>query len=203
MRPELVLASGSPRRRELLSGLGLSFRVMTSQADEELGRPMKPEEAVEELALRKARAVASQCVDALVIGADTVVVHERELLGKPKDASHAADMLRKLSGHTHQVVSGIALVLVEDGAVKREIAGHRVTEVTMRRLSERHIDWYVGTGEPLDKAGAYGIQGKAACFIEKINGDYFNVVGMSPALLDELMERMGFMMVRDFAKARD
>jgi septum formation protein len=203
MRPELVLASGSPRRRELLAGLDLAFRVKTGQVDETVDPSLSPGRTVEELALRKARAVAETCGEALVIGADTVVVSGGEILGKPRDPSHAAEMLKKLSGKVHQVVSGIALILVRSGQIQQELTDHRVTEVTMRPLSARQIDWYVGTGEPLDKAGAYGIQGKGACLIEKIDGCYFNVVGMSLSLLDEMMERMGFFMAQDFRKAQD
>lgn len=197
MRPELVLASGSPRRREILTQLGLSFRVQTSQTDETVSN-LSPAAAVEQLALRKAKAVATGCDSALVIGADTVVALDGEILGKPEDEGHAARMLNRLQGRTHQVYTGIALVQVSSGKVIRELVDHNQTRVTMRVLSPQKIEWYVGTGEPLDKAGAYGIQGLGALLVEKIEGCYFNVVGLSVSLLDEMMERMGFSLVKDF-----
>lgn len=200
MRPELVLASGSPRRREILTQLGLSFRVQTSQTDETINN-LLPAAAVEQLALRKAKAVAPGCDSALVIGADTVVALDGEILGKPEDGGDAARMLNLLQGRTHQVYTGIALVQVRSGQVIRELVDHNQTRVTMRALSPQKIEWYVGTGEPLDKAGAYGIQGLGALLVEKIEGCYFNVVGLSISLLDEMMERMGFSLVEDFCSS--
>ncbi|SEN34299.1 Maf family protein [Lihuaxuella thermophila] len=197
MKPELVLASGSPRRRELLSQLGLSFRVQISRADETIDH-LSPAAAVEQLALRKAKAVAAECDSALVIGADTVVVLDGEILGKPEDSGHAVRMLHRLQGRSHQVYTGIALVQVRSGKVIRELVDHNQTQVTMRALSPQKIDWYVETGEPLDKAGAYGIQGLGALLVEKIEGCYFNVVGLSVSLLDDMMERMGFSLTEDF-----
>ncbi len=200
MQPELVLASGSPRRREILNQLGLTFRVQTSQTDETVYN-LSPAAAVEQLALRKARAVAPECDSALVIGADTVVALDGEILGKPGDAGDAVRMLNRLQGRAHQVYTGIALLQVRSGKVIRELVDHNRTQVTMRALSPQKIDWYVGTGEPLDKAGAYGIQGLGALLVEKIEGCYFNVVGLSVSLLDEMMEQLGFSLVKDFCSS--
>ncbi|MBA4496152.1 Maf family protein [Paenactinomyces guangxiensis] len=198
MQPELVLASGSPRRQELLSQLGLSFRIQTSQADETVEQNLSPATFVEQLALKKAKAVARSCQSALVIGADTVVVLDDEILGKPGDQTVVKRMLTRLQGREHQVYTGIALVQVHDEKVVRELTDHKRTTVWMRRLTPEKIEWYAGTGEPLDKAGAYGIQGFGACFVEKIEGCYFNVVGLSISLLDEMMEKIGFSLVEDF-----
>jgi septum formation protein len=198
MRPELVLASGSPRRRELLNQLSLKFRVETSQADERVPEGRSPGEVVEELALRKAMAVAADCEDAIVIGSDTVVVCDGEILGKPRDVTEAVKMLKHLAGRSHEVYTGIALVQVAEGNTVRTLMDHRRTEVWMRPLSDEQIRWYVATGEPMDKAGAYGIQGLGACLVDKIDGCYFNVVGMSLSLLDQMMEKLGFSL-RDFA----
>lgn len=181
----------------MLTRLGLSFRVQTSHVDETVDEHLSPAETVEQLALKKAKAVAQECDHALVIGADTVVVLDGEILGKPGDQADAIRMLNRLQGRNHQVYTGIALVEVH-GQVVRELTDHRRTEVKMRELSPQKLEWYVNTGEPLDKAGAYGIQGYGACLIEKIDGCYFNVVGMSISLLDQMLEQMGYSLVKDF-----
>ena len=135
---------------------------------------------------------------ALVIGADTIVVLDREVLGKPADPEEAIAMLERLQGRTHQVYSGLAVVEVEGSSPVRQVVGHRVTAVTMRPISREEIDWYVGTGEPLDKAGAYGIQDLGVLLVDRIEGCYTNVVGMSLPLLLELVKRLGYSLVRDF-----
>lgn len=191
MTETLVLASGSPRRKELLQQLGLTFSVRPSEADESL--PMTdPETAVQELARRKAVSVADQTDHALIIGADTLVVCDQEMLGKPKDEQDALRMLMRLQGRTHQVISGIAIVEVIDGKVHRTETEARQTMVRMLPLSQNQIKWYIQTGEPFDKAGAYGIQGIGAMFIDSIEGCYFNVVGLSLSLLVQMIERMGY-----------
>jgi septum formation protein len=197
MQPELVLASGSPRRRELLALYGVDFRVQTSQVDETIDHRLPPGKIVEELALRKARAVAAACDHALVIGADTVVVYGGEILGKPCDEEEARKMLSRLQGREHQVYSGIALVRVQAGEKVEEKTAHRATKVWMRSLSPEKIAWYVSTKEPLDKAGAYGIQGRGARLVDKIEGCYFNVVGMSLSLLDQMLEEIGYSTLGD------
>lgn len=198
--PEIVLASGSPRRQEMLTQLGVHFRVQVSQIDENMVEQHTPSFFVKQLATQKAMAVGTQCKNALVIGADTVVVLDGKILGKPKDEQEAIHMLQQLQGKTHQVYTGISVVHMNESSLQNQQVAHQMTEVTMRPLSDEQIRWYVGTGEPMDKAGAYGIQGKGAIFIEKINGCYFNVVGMSLYLLEELLEKMGFSLI--FGSAR-
>lgn len=170
---EIVLASQSPRRQELLGFLFPRFTVRVSEADETLPEGIAPDEAVRTLALRKARAVAPEAPGALVIGADTVVAIDGLILGKPRDAADAAGMLRRLSGRTHQVYTGVALL-----GGGREECFYECTGVTFAPLTDGEIAWYLSTGEPFDKAGSYGIQGYGARFIERISGDYFTVMGL-------------------------
>lgn len=191
MTVDLILASESPRRKELLTQLGLSFAVKPSNADETLSETV-PERVVKELAFRKATSIASQVDHALIIGADTLVVCDGEMLGKPRDEADAMKMLIRLQGSAHQVISGIALVEVIAGKISRTEVGSKKTDVWMLPLSVDQIQWYIQTGEPLDKAGAYGIQGIGASFIDKIEGCYFNVVGLSLSLLTQMMGKMGY-----------
>lgn len=170
---DIVLASASPRRQELLRQVGVSFRVIPSQVDEQVDEPMQPGALVEHLALAKARDVAAREAGALVLGSDTIVVVDEQVLGKPKDRADAIAMLKQLSGRSHQVMTGVALVTAE-----RELVGHEVTTVRFRTLEPGEIERYVDSGEPMDKAGAYGIQGRAAAMISAIEGDYFTVVGL-------------------------
>ncbi len=192
------MASRSPRRREILSRLGLAFSVQPGEVDEAGVTEKDPAELVERLALSKALDVAGSRERALVIGADTIVVLDGEVLGKPADSGEAIAMLERLQGRTHQVYSGLAVVEVEAGSTVRKAVGHRVTEVTMRTVDREEIEWYVGTGEPLDKAGAYGIQGLGVLLVDRIEGCYTNVVGMSVPLLLQLTKRLGYALVRDF-----
>jgi septum formation protein len=171
----LVLASGSPRRKELLAGLGLCFEVITSDVDESIAPGTDPAEAVQELAYRKALSVANTLSGGLVLGADTVVALDGQILGKPADAQEAKRMLAMLSGRTHNVYTGIALI---EAGTNRAVRDVKETQVVMKELTPEEIDAYVATGEPLDKAGAYGIQGLASTFITDIHGDYFAVVGL-------------------------
>lgn len=202
MRPELVLASSSPRRQELLALLGVDFQIKTSEVDESIAQGTLPGQMVEELARRKASKVAEFYHDALIIGADTVVVIDGQVLGKPRDANDAKAMLHRINGRAHEVYSGIALVHKKEGNVDRMLTCHRVTKVWMRSMTPHKIDWYVETKEPLDKAGAYGIQGLGSCLVDKIEGCYFNVVGMSLSLLDQMMEELGFSLAQDFSKKK-
>lgn len=187
--PRLVLASTSPRRRELLGLLGLPFEVVGSGYDESLISPtgMAPSTYVTQLAQGKAAEVAGRLgADALIIGADTTVVLDGQFLNKPADAAEATQMLRRLSGRTHEVYTG--LCLIHGQTVQTD---HAVTEVMFAALTDAVISAYVATGEPLDKAGAYGIQGKALSFIPSIHGDYFNVVGLPLFLLGQMLRRLG------------
>ena len=176
MRPysKVLLASASPRRRELLRLVFPQFEVLAADADE-TPTETEPCRMVEQLALRKARAVAKrpEAADSLVIGADTLVFAQGAVLGKPKDEQDALAMLRSLSGTTHQVITGVALTL--HGA---ERVFSEVTEVEFAPMTEEEMQAYVASGDPMDKAGAYGIQGGASRFIRGIRGCYFNVVGL-------------------------
>lgn len=184
---DVILASASPRRRELLSLILDSFRVVPSRFDEdEVPDDLPPPEHVRHSALMKALDIAGSHPDSVVIGSDTIVVVDSLILGKPVDAADAARMLRMLSGRTHQVYSGIAVV--KGGA---ELTAVECTDVAFEPLTDDVIAGYVSTGEPADKAGAYAIQGRASGFIEKINGCYFNVVGLPVHRLSTLLRDLG------------
>jgi len=172
--PELVLASSSPRRREILAAAGYAFRVVPSGAEEK-EKGLSPVELVIANALAKARSVASRadCADAVVLGADTVVLLSGVILGKPADAADAKRMISSLSGTEHEVLTGFAVLY--DGS---EQSGVCRTRVRFRALSEDEIDAYIATGEPFDKAGAYGIQERGSILVEHVEGDFFNVVGL-------------------------
>jgi len=176
LRVPLILASRSPRRRKLLAQLGLDFEVHPSDLDENATNHRLPEQLVEQLALEKARTVAARFPEALTLGADTIVVLDGDVLNKPADEAEARAMLRRLSGRTHTVYTGVALV---HPASQREVVDYEATQVTFAPLTDAEIDAYVATGSPLDKAGAYGIQDDyGAVFIRRIEGDYYNVVGL-------------------------
>lgn len=183
---KLVLASASPRRRELMSLLGVPFEVIVSNVSEVIDKPLPPEEMVKELALQKALAVAENLTKGLVIGADTIVVNKTRILGKPANDEEAFTMLKELSGQEHHVYTGVALVDKVSG--EQEVAAE-VTAVKFRVLTDGEIRAYLATGEPFDKAGAYAIQGRAAVFIEGIKGDYYNVVGLPIYRLAQLLKR--------------
>jgi septum formation protein len=194
MKPtRLILASSSPRRQELIRLLGLSvpIEIQSSDADETVPSDWAPDGIVEQLALRKARAVQSLQMHgsaaAVILGADTIVVQDGQVLGKPQDAADAIGMLERLQGRSHDVFSGIALVDTNG----RELAMHAVTRVYMKSLDPARIERYVASGEPLDKAGAYGIQGAAAAFVERIDGCYFNVVGLPVSLAADMLQQFG------------
>ncbi len=175
MHRKLVLASASPRRRDLLEMIGLNFTVLPASIPEPLVDGLEPSVQVRTLALAKARSVAGQLEDGVVLGADTVVVLEGKILGKPVDARDARSMLESLQGREHLVYTGVALV---DASTGRESDGYEETRVRFRPLDRHQIDWYIQTGEPVDKAGAYGIQGFGSVLIEGVYGCYFNVVGL-------------------------
>lgn len=186
----IILASGSPRRRELLSLLGLPFEVIASDADESTPPDFTPEMIVRSLALRKAEAVVSAAggKNAIVVGSDTIVVLDDKVLGKPVDEQDSRVMLKMLQGRTHQVYTGVACIGLPEG---KSLVEHRVTSVTMRALREEEISAYIATGEPVDKAGSYAIQGLGATLVEEINGCYFNVVGLPLSLLSDMLSRLG------------
>lgn len=178
----IVLASASPRRKELLGQLGVEFEICVSDVDENISEAM-PARLVEELSSRKAEAVFRQVEgDVLVIGADTVVALQDRILGKPKNAEHAREMLRSLQSKEHQVYTGVTMYKRQN---EKEVCNsfHECTNVKFYPMTEEEIQWYVNSLEPMDKAGAYGIQGVGARFVEKICGDYNNVVGLPLARL--------------------
>lgn len=185
--PGLILASGSPRRRQLLERLGLSFTVEPADVDESARPGEAAPEHVERLALEKARLVAAGHPGALVIGGDTVVVLDDAILTKPADAADAVGMLMRLQGREHRVETGVAAVLDDRSATA--VVG---ADVRFREFDRATAEAYVATGEPLDKAGAYGIQGRGSVFVESIRGDFFAVVGLPVARLSALLEDLGW-----------
>lgn len=179
---KIVLASQSPRRRELLTQIGLEYEVCPSTVDEVINGT-DPVEIVKDLSAQKAKDVANKKGEQqgteglLVLGADTIVVYNNKILGKPKDEQDAAAMLSMLQGNTHSVYTGVTLIFLQNG--KSELYSFaEETKVTMNPMTKEEISWYVSSKEPMDKAGAYGIQGLCARFIQKIQGDYNNVVGL-------------------------
>ncbi len=177
----IILASGSPRRKELLEQAGYTFTVEVSDADENVEN-LAPGPLVEELSLRKAMAVAAHHKAAddscKIVGSDTIVVLDDKVLGKPVDEKDAMEMLKTLSGREHEVYTGVTIITVESGKIVKTEQFYECTKVMMREMDEEEIAAYIATGDPLDKAGAYGIQGPAAIFISGIQGDYYNVVGL-------------------------
>lgn len=188
----IILASTSPRRRELLAGLHIPFEIVPSHADESTPEGWTPQQIVSELAVRKASAVYQSLSparpDAVIVGSDTIVVLDGQVLGKPSSREEAASMLRSLQGRSHHVYTGVACI---DGATGRKLVDFRVTEVTMRALSEEEVSAYADHGEGLDKAGAYAIQGLGATLVTGIQGCYFNVVGLPLSLLSEMLKSFG------------
>lgn len=186
---KIILASASPRRKELLQMLIRdNFEIKTSDYQEDNTLKLSPKELVLCHSLEKGRDVARQLKEGIVISADTVVVFKNEVLGKPKTEEKAKEMLEKINGKTVEVISGIAVVDIEN---KKELQDFEITKVKMKKMSEKEIDDYIKSGEPLDKAGAFGIQGKAAVLVEKIDGDYFNVVGLPLFRLNNLLLKVG------------
>lgn len=187
---EIILASASPRRSELLRNMGLDFSVVVSDADEaSVDRDVPPEIYVQELALLKAASTAKKITDredAIVISADTVVVNNGAILGKPDSEAEAERMLSELSSRTHQVFTGICVLRIRDAYTVCKAVR---TDVTFKELSKEKIRRYIDSGEPMDKAGAYGIQGLGAMLAERINGDYFNVVGLPVSALSDILEQ--------------
>ena len=186
LKERIVLASKSPRRAEILRAVGWDFEAVASNVDETRRESEDAVSYVKRLAQAKAETVAREISgDALVLGADTVVVIDGEILGQPRDDDDARRMLKLLSGKWHEVLTGIALV--RGGNAPRIMVDQQTTRVHFAELSSDEIDWYVSTGEPNGKAGAYAIQGRGALFIREIQGDYFNVVGLPLRLVYELM----------------
>lgn len=189
---KLILASASPRRAEILAAAGISFEIRATNIDEARRPGESPEIMAERLASAKAEAVALKLdasETAIVLGADTVVVADAQVLGKPLSKAVAREMLLKLRGREHHVITGFAAVRVPGGALKK---GHEVTRVWIAPMADAEVDAYVETGEPLDKAGAYAIQGIAGRYISRIEGCYFNVVGLPLARIWQVLTNLGW-----------
>ncbi|MFD0588298.1 Maf family protein [Paenibacillus sp. GCM10027627] len=191
----LVLASSSPRRKELVASLDLSLPVyiLSTDADETILEHWSPQQAVEELSVRKAQAALDMLPKEssggdLIIAADTIVVLDGEILGKPQHEQEAIETLAKLSGRQHDVYTGVAVLLADSGKMS---VSHRHTKVWMKELGLSKIKRYVETGEPLDKAGSYGIQGIGATLVDKIEGCYYSVMGLPVSLLSDMLEQYG------------
>jgi septum formation protein len=188
----IILASSSPRRRDLIALLGVPFRAEPADVDEEPLPGEKPEAYVRRLSLEKASLAASKEKERWVLGADTVVLLDGAIIGKPQGPADAVSMLKRLSGRTHTVLSGVSLVRIADGTSRTEVER---TAVTFRSFSEAEAAAYVATGEPLDKAGAYGAQGAGTLLIERVNGSYSNVVGLPLGLVLRLFLEAGMITV--------
>lgn len=187
----IILASGSPRRKELLEQVGLDFIIQPAKGEEVITK-QEPCEVVQELSFQKAKEIAdlqSTDEEIWVIGADTLVAYGEKIMGKPKNEKSAFDTLQLLQSHTHQVYTGVTLIHIENG-IQTSNTFYEKTDVLMYPMSEQDIWDYISTGEPMDKAGSYGIQGKGAAFIKGISGDYNNVVGLPVArLLHEMKSK--------------
>jgi septum formation protein len=188
MAKDIVLASSSPRRSELLLNMGLKFSVDLSEIREEQHAGLKPAELAKMLSLNKARAAAARHAGSIIIAADTIGVLDGRILGKPLDASHARKMLAQMSGRCHRVITGFTVI---DSATGKTVSRTVETKVYFRKLSRAEIVRYVETGEPLDKAGAYAIQGLGALLVERIEGDYNNVIGLPLTALVQVLRSFG------------
>ena len=202
MDKKIILGSASPRRRELLSQIGIGFTVRVSEK-EEVYHSETPEEIVKELALMKAENVASEISegqqdptvreeeDFVIIGADTVVVLDQKILGKPADGEDAFRMLKSLQGRAHEVYTGVAVLCCKEGKIQTARSHAVKTAVYVHEMTDEEIHGYIATGEPADKAGAYGIQGTFAKYIDRVDGDYYNVVGLPVSYVYQTLKDIG------------
>lgn len=186
----LILASSSPRRKELLENLRLTFTISSSEVDESFDPTLSPEDVVMDLAERKAKVIFKENPEAFVIGSDTIVVVDGQVLGKPTDDEDAKGMLKKLSGRKHEVYTGVSIL--SPTGISRF---YERTEVWFWELTDEEINFYVQSGEPLDKAGAYGIQQLGSMLVKKINGDYFAVMGLPVAKTYRELKRLGYQLL--------
>lgn len=185
---KIILASTSPRRKELFAKLRIPFEIQASDYEEDMTIPMSPVELVEYLSLGKAQSAALKNPNAIIIAADTFVVFENKFLGKPKSESDAKEMLRMLSGKENDVVTGVTIIDTETG---KQISFHDTSKVFIQELSDEIIDNYIKTGDPMDKAGAYAIQEIGSILIERIEGDFFNIMGLPLRRLAQELENFG------------
>ncbi|MEE1030890.1 MAG: Maf family protein [Ruminococcus sp.] len=191
---KIILASQSPRRRELLTQIGLEFEVRPSSLEESVDTS-NPVEAVKQLSFQKASDIANQAAkegeeDCLIVGSDTIVVYDNQILGKPENPEHAEKMLDELQGNEHSVFTGVTLIFLKAGT-SEQVTFAEETRVSMLPMTKEEIKWYVDSKEPLDKAGSYGIQGLGARYIEKIHGDYNNVVGLPICRIYQELKKRG------------
>ena len=184
----IILASASPRRKELLEKIGLTFKVEPSNYEEQVHSGLEPHEFAQKIALEKARTVASKHKDGIVIAADTFIVFGGQILGKPHTKNEARKMLETINGKSHSVITGFSII---DTSKNKTLSKSVETKIYIRKLTPAEIDAYVKSEEPLDKAGAYAIQGLGAVFVEKIEGDYFNVIGLPLSALTEALKEFG------------
>lgn len=184
----MILASASPRRKEILENFGFSFKTIVKNIDETSDKT-RAEEKILEIAEKKAKAAAIDFPDENVIGADTVVVVDGKILGKPKDKKEAFSMLKSLSGRNHEVITAFSFININKNI---SYSDYEITKVYFKNLTDDEINWYINTKEPMDKAGAYGIQGKGAFFVEKIEGDFFSVMGFPLGKFVRFLNKTGF-----------
>ena len=184
----IILASASPRRKELLEKIGLRFKVEPSDYEEDMHSGLEPHELAQKISLEKAKVVASKHENATIIAADTFVVFGGQILGKPHTEKEARKMLEAISGKSHSVITGFSII---DTGKNKALSKSVETKIYVRKLTLAEIDAYVKSKEPLGKAGAYAIQGLGAVFVEKIEGDYFNVIGLPLSALTEALKEFG------------
>ena len=184
----MILASASPRRKEILENFGFSFKTIVKNIDETSDKT-RAEEKILEIAEKKARAAAIDFPDENVVGADTVVVVDGKILGKPKNKEAAFSMLKSLSGRNHEVITAFSFININKNI---SYSDYEITKVYFKNLTDDEINWYINTKEPMDKAGAYGIQGKGAFFVEKIEGDFFSVMGFPLGKFVRFLNKTGF-----------
>lgn len=185
---KIILASTSPRRKKLLSRIGLPFEVQASDYEEDMKLDLTPKELVKHLSKGKAEAVAKNYEDAIVIGADSIVVHKNEVFGKPTSTAEAKEMLKKLSGTVHSVITGFTII---DTKTNKSVSQAIEAKIYFREVTEEEMDAYIKTGEPMDKAGAYAVQGLGAIFVEKIEGDFTGVIGLPLFALAKELKNFG------------
>lgn len=193
MKP-LILASASPRRKEIMANLGLKFRIQPADIIESILDEYSPEEAVLNIACQKAQEIAKIETKGIIIAADTIVVLDGQILGKPADKDEAFEILAKLSNKCHEVMTAIYLIDAENG---QNFSHVEISKVFFREIREKEIEKYILSGEPMDKAGAYGIQGLASFFIQRIEGCYFNIVGLPVFALYNLLEKMNINLLEE------
>jgi septum formation protein len=185
---KIILASTSPRRKEILLKTGLSFEIQESNYEEDMSLPMSPEDLSEYLSLGKAKSVADKNSDAIVIAADTFIVYDNNCLGKPKTELLAREMLNMLNGKENDIITGVTII---DTTNNHIVSFHEITKVFMKQMSSETIEAYIDTGEPLERAGGYSLQEKGAILVEKIDGDFFNAMGLPLNRLAEELKDFG------------